>query len=68
MLFSFALGLKNSDHGGWQSSDIESTTNTEWLFVGDYYAAPNFTNQGGAVMAGGVLNMLFRNYKIVPFG
>jgi alpha-L-arabinofuranosidase len=39
---------------------------TEWLFSGNQYGAPNFTNVGGAVVAGGFLNMLMRNAAIVP--
>jgi alpha-N-arabinofuranosidase len=39
---------------------------TEWLFIGERYDAPSFTNTGGAVIAGGFLNMLLRNSAIVP--
>ena len=34
---------------------------TEWLMVSDSHAGPNFSNLGGAVFAGGFLNMLLRN-------
>ena len=34
---------------------------TEWLMVSDHRDGPNFTNMGGALFAGGLLNMLFRN-------
>jgi alpha-N-arabinofuranosidase len=39
---------------------------TELLFSGSQYGAPNFMNAGGAVVAGGFLNMLLRNAAIVP--
>jgi alpha-N-arabinofuranosidase len=39
---------------------------TEWLFIGDQPETPNFTNTGGAVIAGGFLNMLLKSYDIVP--
>ena len=38
---------------------------TEWLMVSDTRAAPNFTNLGGALFAGGFLNMLLRNSDAV---
>jgi alpha-L-arabinofuranosidase len=39
---------------------------TEWLFIGEHHDAPSFTNTGGAIITGGFLNMLLRNYEIVP--
>ena len=39
---------------------------TEWLFTGNRYGAPIFTNTGGAIVTGGFLNMLMRNADIVP--
>jgi alpha-N-arabinofuranosidase len=39
---------------------------TEWLFIGERRDAPSFTNLGGAIIAGGFLNMLMRNSGIVP--
>jgi alpha-N-arabinofuranosidase len=39
---------------------------TEWLFIGEHADAPSFTNTGGAIITGGVLNMLLRNSDIVP--
>jgi alpha-N-arabinofuranosidase len=39
---------------------------TEWLFIGERYNAPSFTNTGGAIITGGFLNMLLRNSSIVP--
>jgi alpha-N-arabinofuranosidase len=39
---------------------------TEWLFIGRNDDAPNFTNTGGAIVTGGLLNMLMRNTGIVP--
>ncbi|MGC1781854.1 MAG: alpha-L-arabinofuranosidase C-terminal domain-containing protein [Acidobacteriaceae bacterium] len=38
---------------------------TEWLFAGSA-GAPSYSNMGGAVDAGGFLNMLMRNSSIVP--
>lgn len=39
---------------------------TEWLFIGRRPGTPNFTNMGGAVDTGGLLNMLMRHAAIVP--
>ncbi len=41
---------------------------TEWLFHGGdrNSGAPEFSNMGGAVIAGGLFNMLLRNADIVP--
>ena len=41
---------------------------TEWLFVGNHSdpAVPSFDNMGGAICAGGFLNMLMRSANIVP--
>jgi len=39
---------------------------TEWLFIGDRYNAPSFTNAGGAIVTSGLLNMLLKNSDIVP--
>lgn len=39
---------------------------TEWLFIGERYHAPSFTNVGGAIVTGGFLNMLMKNSDIVP--
>lgn len=39
---------------------------TEWLFIGDSARMPNFTNEGGAVVAASFLNMLMRESKVVP--
>ncbi len=39
---------------------------TEWLFIGERRNAPSFTNTGGAIITGGLLNMLLRNSAIVP--
>ena len=65
--------LENRLH---QAQDqIDSTTGyagkahlafTEWLFIGERYNAPSFTNTGGAIITGGFLNMLLRNSSIVP--
>jgi len=38
---------------------------TEWLMVSDTHTAPNFTNLGGALFAGGFLNMVMRNSDVV---
>jgi alpha-L-arabinofuranosidase len=34
---------------------------TEWLMISDSHTGPNFSNLGGALFAGGFLNMLLRN-------
>jgi len=38
---------------------------TEWLMVSDSRTGPNFSNLGGALFAGGFLNMLMRNSDAV---
>jgi alpha-N-arabinofuranosidase len=38
---------------------------TEWLMVSDTHTAPHFTNLGGALFAGGFLNMAMRNSDVV---
>ena len=38
---------------------------TEWLMVSDRRDGPNFTNLGGALFAGGFLNMVMRNSDVV---
>ena len=38
---------------------------TEWLMISDDRHGPNFSNQGGALFAGGFLNMLMRNSDVV---
>ena len=38
---------------------------TEWLMVSHDHAGPNFTNMGGALFAGGFLNMVMRNSDVV---
>ena len=38
---------------------------TEWLMVSDSHKGPNFTNLGGALFAGGFLNMVMRNSDVV---
>jgi alpha-N-arabinofuranosidase len=38
---------------------------TEWLMVSDSHRGPNFTNLGGALFAGGLLNMVLRNADVV---
>ncbi len=38
---------------------------TEWLMVSESHTGPNFSNLGGAVFAGGFLNMLIRNANAV---
>ncbi len=39
---------------------------TEWLMISDDHAGPNYTNMGGALFAGGFLNMIMRNTDVVP--
>ena len=38
---------------------------TEWLMVSDSHRGPHFTNMGGALFAGGFLNMVMRNSDAV---
>ena len=38
---------------------------TEWLMISDAHKGPNFTNLGGALFAGGFLNMVMRNANAV---
>ena len=38
---------------------------TEWLMISGNHTAPNFTNMGGALFAGGFLNMALRNSDAV---
>lgn len=38
---------------------------TEWLMVSDSHTGPRFTNLGGALFAGGLLNMVMRNSDVV---
>ena len=38
---------------------------TEWLMISRDRSAPNFTNMGGALFAGGFLNMVMRNSDVV---
>jgi alpha-N-arabinofuranosidase len=38
---------------------------TEWLMISHDHAGPNFTNMGGALFAGGFLNMVMRNSDVV---
>ncbi len=39
---------------------------TEWLLYSRTHGGPSYTNMGGAVFAGGFLNMLLRNSDTVP--
>ena len=39
---------------------------TEWLLISGTHQGPNYTNMGGALFAGGFLNMVLRNADIVP--
>jgi alpha-N-arabinofuranosidase len=39
---------------------------TEWLFIGEGYQAPSFTNTGGAIITGGFLNMPLGVTQIRP--
>lgn len=46
--------------------DHVNTAFTEWLMISDSHTGLHFTNMGGALFAGGFLNMVIRNSKIVP--
>ncbi len=38
---------------------------TEWLMISNDHTSPNFSNLGGALFAGGFLNMVIRNADVV---
>ncbi len=38
---------------------------TEWLMISSDHTSPNYTNLGGALFAGGFLNMVMRNSDVV---
>ncbi len=42
------------------------TAFTEWLMISRSRTAPSYTNMGGALFAGGFLNMILRSSAIVP--
>lgn len=46
--------------------DHVNTAFTEWLMISNSRTGANFTNLGGALFAGGFLNMILRNSDIVP--
>ncbi|WP_348267186.1 alpha-L-arabinofuranosidase C-terminal domain-containing protein [Edaphobacter paludis] len=46
--------------------DRVKTAFTEWLMISETHTGLNFTNMGGALFAGGFLNMIIRNSDIVP--
>lgn len=46
--------------------DHVNTAFTEWLMISNSRTGANFTNMGGALFAGGFLNMIIRNSDIVP--
>lgn len=46
--------------------DHVKTAFTEWLMISRSHAGLNFSNMGGALFAGGFLNMIIRNSDIVP--
>ena len=46
--------------------DHVNTAFTEWLMISRSHTGLNFTNMGGALFAGGFLNMIIRNSDIVP--
>lgn len=46
--------------------DRVNTAFTEWLMISDSHTGLHFTNMGGALFAGGFLNMIIRNSNIVP--
>jgi alpha-N-arabinofuranosidase len=43
-----------------------NTAFTEWLMISNSRTGPNYTNMGGAIFAGGFLNMIVRSSDIVP--
>lgn len=46
--------------------DHVKTAFTEWLMISPSHTGLNFNNMGGALFAGGFLNMILRNSNIVP--
>jgi alpha-L-arabinofuranosidase len=46
--------------------DHVKTAFTEWLMISNSRTGLHFTNMGGALFAGGFLNMIIRNSDIVP--
>jgi len=46
--------------------DHVKTAFTEWLMISGSHTGLHFTNMGGALFAGGFLNMIIRNADIVP--
>jgi alpha-N-arabinofuranosidase len=46
--------------------DHVNTAFTEWLMISGSHTGLHFTNMGGALFAGGFLNMVIRNSNIVP--
>lgn len=46
--------------------DHVKTAFTEWLMISGSHTGLNFSNMGGALFAGGFLNMIIRNSDIVP--
>jgi alpha-N-arabinofuranosidase len=46
--------------------DHVNTAFTEWLMISESHTGLHFTNMGGALFAGGFLNMVIRNSNIVP--
>ncbi|PYV02006.1 MAG: hypothetical protein DMG10_15885 [Acidobacteria bacterium] len=73
-LADFALPVELERRLRRMHEQIESTPHrkkvniafTEWLFHANDDRAPRFHNQGGAVCAAGMLNMLIRNADITP--
>ena len=63
-------GLSDRMHGIQRQAELAGQPNvkvafTEWLMVSDDHNGPNFTNLGGALFAGGFLNMLMRNSDVM---
>jgi len=46
--------------------DHVKTAFTEWLMISRSHTGLNFSNMGGALFAGGFLNMIIRNSDVVP--
>ena len=58
-------GIRQQAQASANGKDVKAAF-TEWLLISRTHGGPSFTNMGGAVFAGGFLNMLLRNTGSVP--
>jgi alpha-N-arabinofuranosidase len=71
--FALPIGLERHLHEMKAQIDADANWNghaqiafSEWLFHGQADRSPAFSNMGGAVIVGGMLNVLLRNTDVVP--